>query len=58
MTGLLTASCLASGGKGPRVLDFALLLQYGELPLNDLITSILDLQRERPSEPTWRSSSP
>ncbi len=31
------------GRQGPRVLDFALLLQYVELPINKLITSILDL---------------
>lgn len=34
------------GRQGPRVLDFALLLQYRELPLNDLITSIVDLSEE------------
>ncbi len=31
------------GRQGPRLLDFALLLQYVELPINKLISSILDL---------------
>jgi hypothetical protein len=34
------------GRSGPRVLDFALLLQYGELPINDLVLSILDLSEK------------
>ncbi|MFC1790960.1 PEP/pyruvate-binding domain-containing protein [Gemmatimonadota bacterium] len=34
------------GREGPRVLDFALLLQYAEFPLNDLVLSLLSVSEE------------
>jgi len=35
-----------TGREGPRVLDFALLLQFREFPLNDLVSSLLALSEE------------